>query len=98
MAHTKALGSTKNGRDSQSQRLGLKRNNGQFVNAGEIIIRQRGTKYIPGNNVGRGKDDTLFAMRPGIVEFYSKKKIGFNSKIRYATHVRITEPEIPAIV
>jgi large subunit ribosomal protein L27 len=91
MAHTKALGSTKNGRDSAAQRLGVKRNDGQFVEVGEIIIRQRGTKYIPGDNVGRGKDDTLFAMKPGVVEFYSKKKIGFNSKIRYATCVRIAE-------
>ncbi|MCK9187499.1 MAG: 50S ribosomal protein L27 [Candidatus Colwellbacteria bacterium] len=91
MAHTKALGSTKNGRDSQSKRLGIKRNNGQAVKAGEIILRQRGTKYMPGNNVGRGKDDTLFAKKPGVVEFYKKRKISFDSSIRKTTCVRVTE-------
>jgi len=91
MAHTKALGSTKNGRDSRSNRLGIKRNNGQAVKAGEIILRQRGTKYIPGVNVSRGKDDTLFAKKPGIVEFYKKRKVGFDSNIRKATCVRVSE-------
>ena len=84
MAHTKALGSTKNGRDSQSKRLGVKRNDGQFVSAGEIIIRQRGTKYIPGDNVLRGKDDTLFALKPGTVIFRNIKKVCYNTKIRTA--------------
>lgn len=97
MAHTKALGSSKNGRDSQAKRLGIKRNNGQFVDAGEILVRQRGTKYIPGSNVGRGKDDTLFAIKPGIVEYYNKKKVGFNSKIRYATYVRVAPKVTPAV-
>ena len=69
MAHKKGLGSTKNGRDSKSKRLGVKRFAGQEVNAGTIIVRQRGTHIHPGDNVGRGGDDTLFAMKPGVVEF-----------------------------
>jgi len=69
MASKKGVGSSKNGRDSNAQRLGVKRFGGQLVNAGEIIVRQRGTKFHPGNNVGRGKDDTLFALAAGTVEF-----------------------------
>ena len=69
MAHKKGLGSSRNGRDSNAQRLGVKRFGGQAVNAGEIIIRQRGTHFHPGVNVGRGKDDTLFALSAGRVEF-----------------------------
>ena len=69
MAHKKAGGSSRNGRDSNAQRLGVKRFGGQKVNAGEILVRQRGTKYHPGVNVGRGKDDTLFALKSGEVEF-----------------------------
>jgi large subunit ribosomal protein L27 len=69
MAHKKGLGSTKNGRDSKAKRLGVKRFAGQEVNAGTIIVRQRGTHIHPGENVGRGGDDTLFAMKPGVVEF-----------------------------
>ena len=69
MAHKKGLGSSRNGRDSNAQRLGVKRFGGQAVNAGEILVRQRGTKYHPGANVGRGKDDTLFALAAGSVEF-----------------------------
>ncbi len=69
MAHKKGLGSTKNGRDSKSKRLGVKRFAGQIVTAGTIIVRQRGTHFHPGEGVGRGGDDTLFAMRPGVVEF-----------------------------
>jgi large subunit ribosomal protein L27 len=72
MAHKKGGGSTKNGRDSQSKRLGVKRFGGQLVKAGEIIVRQRGTKIHPGENVGRGKDDTLFATAMGTVEFSEK--------------------------
>lgn len=71
MAHKKGLGSSHNGRDSNAQRLGIKRFGGQLVNAGEILVRQRGTKYHPGQNVGRGKDDTLFALSAGAVEFGS---------------------------
>ncbi|MDP8298950.1 MAG: 50S ribosomal protein L27 [Candidatus Tantalella remota] len=69
MAHKKGQGSSRNGRDSNSQRLGVKRYGGQEVTAGSIIIRQRGTHYKPGVNVGKGKDDTLFAMCEGVVKF-----------------------------
>jgi large subunit ribosomal protein L27 len=69
MASKKGVGSTKNGRDSQSKRLGVKRYGGQVVKSGEIIIRQRGTKFKPGLNVGRGGDDTLFALMAGSVKF-----------------------------
>jgi len=69
MAHKKGMGSTKNGRDSESKRLGVKRGDGQFVLAGNILVRQRGTKIHPGNNVSRGKDDTLFALADGNVKF-----------------------------
>jgi len=72
MAHKKAGGSTKNGRDSNSKRLGVKKFGGQAVDAGNIIIRQRGTKVHPGENVGRGKDDTLFALTEGTVVFEVK--------------------------
>lgn len=69
MAHKKGVGSTKNGRDSESKRLGAKRADGQFVLAGNILYRQRGTKIHPGENVGRGGDDTLFALVDGVVRF-----------------------------
>ncbi len=72
MAHKKGTGSTRNGRDSNSQRLGVKLFGGQLAKAGNIIIRQRGTKVYPGNNVGIGKDDTLFALIEGIVTFEHK--------------------------
>lgn len=71
-AHKKGVGSTKNGRDSESKRLGSKRADGQFVLAGNILYRQRGTKIHPGNNVGRGGDDTLFALIDGVVKFERK--------------------------
>ncbi|HBI25433.1 MAG: 50S ribosomal protein L27 [Candidatus Wolfebacteria bacterium GW2011_GWC2_39_22] len=82
MAHTKAKGSTKNGRDSQAQRLGVKRQHGQTVGAGEILIRQRGTKYLPGLNVARAKDDSLYAMIPGTLQFLSRSKVCFNGNRR----------------
>jgi large subunit ribosomal protein L27 len=79
MAHKKGTGSTRNGRDSNAQRLGVKRYGGQVVKAGNILVRQRGTKIHPGSNVGRGSDDTLFALVNGIVQFErsgkSRKKI-----------------------
>ena len=71
-AHKKGVGSTKNGRDSESKRLGAKRADGQFVKAGNILYRQRGTKIHPGVNVGRGGDDTLFALVAGVVRFERK--------------------------
>ncbi|HAK61076.1 MAG TPA: 50S ribosomal protein L27 [Nitrospiraceae bacterium] len=69
MAHKKGVGSSRNGRDSNAQRLGVKRFDGQVVNAGSIIVRQRGTKFHPGTNVGKGSDDTLFAKITGVVKF-----------------------------
>ena len=74
MASKKGVGSSKNGRESESKRLGVKRADGQFVSAGSILVRQRGTKYHPGNNVGIGGDDTLFAKVDGTVKFERKDK------------------------
>lgn len=74
MAHKKGLGSTKNGRDSNSQRLGIKRFGGELVSAGSILVRQRGTRFMPGLNVGKGKDDTLFALITGKVKFTNHNK------------------------
>lgn len=72
MAHKKGVGSSRNGRDSESKRLGVKRGDGQFVLAGNILVRQRGTKFYPGNNVGIGGDDTLFSLVSGNVKFERK--------------------------
>ncbi len=74
MAHKKAGGSSRNGRDSEGRRLGLKKAGGQFVLAGNILVRQRGTKYYPGENVGLGVDHTLFATSDGVVEFTHSRK------------------------
>ena len=82
MAHKKGLGSTKNGRDSQAKRLGVKRYEGQVVRAGNILVRQRGTRFKPGKNVGMGRDFTLFALVDGVVEFQDRGRFG-----RYV-HVR----------
>ena len=76
MAHKKGLGSSKNGRDSNAQRLGVKRFGGQLVTGGSILVRQRGTRYKPGENVGLGKDDTLFAKTGGIVVFRDRGRMG----------------------
>lgn len=76
MAHKKGLGSSKNGRDSNAQRLGIKVYAGEVVTGGSIIVRQRGTRYKPGKNVGLGKDDTLFATVPGRVEFRDRGRLG----------------------
>jgi large subunit ribosomal protein L27 len=73
MAHKKGVGSSRNGRDSNAKRLGVKRFGGQHVRAGGILVRQRGTKFHPGNNVGRGNDDTLFALVDGVVAFESNR-------------------------
>lgn len=89
MAHTKALGSTKLGRDSISKRLGVKLQNGQKVAAGQIIVRQRGTKYVPGVNVRRAEDDTLYAGKGGTVKFYAKTKTRFDGNRRKATFVAV---------
>jgi len=82
MAHKKGLGSSKNGRDSNAQRLGVKAFGGQVVTGGSILVRQRGTPFKPGENVGRGKDDTLFAKVPGIVEFRDRGTMGKFISIR----------------
>jgi large subunit ribosomal protein L27 len=76
MAHKKGLGSSKNGRDSNAQRLGVKRFGGETVSGGTIIVRQRGTPLKPGLNVGRGKDDTLFAKISGVVKFQDRGQVG----------------------
>jgi large subunit ribosomal protein L27 len=76
MAHKKGVGSSRNGRDSQSKRLGVKRFAGELVNGGTIIVRQRGTKFKPGLNVGIGRDDTLFAKITGIVQFQNRGRLG----------------------
>lgn len=91
MAHKKGGGSSTNGRDSHGQRLGVKRFGGQFVNAGTILVRQRGTKHKPGLNVGRGKDDTLFARVTGIVRFEDKGELG-----RYISVVPVEEAQASA--
>ena len=88
MAHKKAGGSTRNGRDSEGRRLGLKKSGGQNVIAGNIIVRQRGTKYIPAENVGLGKDHTIFSLVEGVVQFTRKKDdrvyVSVVSKSKYA--------------
>jgi large subunit ribosomal protein L27 len=89
MAHTKAIGSTKLGRDSISKRLGVKVQDGQKISVGQIIIRQRGTRYLPGKNVKRGSDDTLFASKNGVVKFLSKTKIKFDGSRRKAKLVNV---------
>ena len=76
MAHKKGQGSSRNGRDSNPQHLGVKRYGGQVVTGGTIIVRQRGTKFFPGKNVGRGKDDTLFAKAHGVVKFQDRGRRG----------------------
>jgi len=92
MAHTKSGGSTKLGRDSEAKRLGVKLYDGMQVHAGEIIVRQRGTKYIPGEGVRRGGDDTLYASRDGIVKFLTKNKTKFGGSRRKATFVAVLSP------
>ena len=84
MAHKKGQGSTRNGRDSNPQHLGVKAFGGQQVSGGSIIVRQRGTKFFPGSNVGRGKDDTLFAKIDGVVKFQNRGRKG--------TYIHILQP------
>ena len=84
MAHKKGLGSSRNGRDSNAQRLGVKAFGGQLVPGGSIIVRQRGTRMKPGDNVGRGKDDTLFAKVSGVIEFRDRGRQGKFVSIRAA--------------
>ncbi|MCR4328609.1 MAG: 50S ribosomal protein L27 [Patescibacteria group bacterium] len=89
MAHTKALGSTKLGRDSRAKRLGVKIHDGAKVATGQIIIRQRGSKYTEGANVRRGADDTLYAGKDGVVKFSVKMKVCFDGNRRKATVVSV---------
>jgi large subunit ribosomal protein L27 len=92
MAHKKGGGSSTNGRDSHGQRLGVKRFGGQLVNAGTILIRQRGTKHKPGLNVAKGKDDTLFALITGFVKFEDKGRGG-----RFISVLPTGEPQTAAV-
>jgi len=89
MAHTKAGGSTKNLRESHSKRLGVKKHDGQPIQAGQIVIRQRGTKFIPGKGIKRGSDDTLYAAIPGVVKFLSKSKINYDGNKRKVKVVEV---------
>lgn len=91
MAHTKSGGSTKLGRDSESKRLGIKINNGEAAKAGQIIVRQRGTRCLPGKNVARADDDTLYALRDGVVKFVSTKKTRFDGSKRFIKKVAVIE-------
>lgn len=95
MATTKSAGSTRLGRDSQPQYLGVKLFEGQAAKPGQIIIRQRGTKFLAGKNVGMGRDNTLFALIPGIVKFSAKRKRGFDNSQRIARIVHILPAKKP---
>ncbi|MFQ5927319.1 MAG: 50S ribosomal protein L27 [Terriglobia bacterium] len=93
MAHKKGQGSSTNGRDSAAKRLGVKRFAGQWVHAGSILVRQRGTPIKPGANVGRGRDDTLFAMIDGTVEFARKGRLGRYVSVRPVQEVQPVAPQ-----
>lgn len=90
MAHKKGVGSSRNGRDSEAQRLGVKRFGGQFVRAGNILVRQRGTKFHAGNNVGKGRDDTLFAKVDGIVTFERKDR----DRLKISVYPAVEQPVV----
>ncbi len=94
MAHKKGGGSSTNGRDSQGQRLGIKRFGGQVVTGGSILIRQRGTRYKPGRNVGRAKDDSLFARITGVVRFEDKGQMGRYISVLPLEEAAQTRPEL----
>jgi len=94
VAHKKAGGSTRLGRDSKAQRLGVKVFGGQEVPAGAIILRQRGTKFHPGTNVGKGNDDTLYALKSGTVEFKEKRVVAFNENKEKRTFVSVMDAEV----
>ncbi len=89
MAHTKSSGTTKLGRDSKAQRLGVKIFGGSKIKTGQIILRQRGTRWYPGENVGRGRDDTLFALKEGTVKFSIKNRKRFDGNARAQTIVNV---------
>jgi len=90
VAHTKSGGSTKLGRDSRGQRLGVKRAEGQEVQTGNVLIRQRGTKWLPGHNTKLGRDDTIFSLIDGIVKFSQVRKKSLTGKIRRVTRINVT--------
>lgn len=92
MAHTKSGGSTALGRDSVAKRLGVKRADGARVRSGMVLVRQRGTKYRPGINVQRGGDDTLYAMREGVVRYATKKVKSFHGRLSSTTVVAVVSP------
>ena len=92
MAHTKSAGSTKYGRDSQPKYLGVKKFDGERVKCGQILIRQRGRKFLAGKGVGHGKDDTLFALCEGVVKFMTKRRTRFDGTLRYAKVVTVRSP------
>lgn len=94
MAKTKSKKATGLGRDSKPKYLGVKLFGGQKVNIGQIIIRQRGTKFLPGQNVGKGRDDTIFAKKSGIVQFRTIKKRGFDNSQRIAKVINVIPPKI----
>jgi len=93
MAHKKAAGSTSLGRESESKRLGVKLSDGEWAKTGAIIIRQRGTKYHPGLNVKKGKDDTLFALQNGFVKFTTKKLKKYDGSLKTCKLVNVIQPE-----
>ncbi len=93
MAHKKAGGSTQNGRDSQGQRLGVKKYAGEFARNGNILVRQRGTKICPGFNVMKGKDDTLFAVKDGIVQFSDRRVRRFTGELKMKKYISILPVE-----
>ncbi len=91
MAHTKSAGSTKYGRDSQPKYLGVKKYDGERVETGAILIRQRGTNFFPGEGVRRGNDDTLYAIRQGVVKFLTRNKIRFDGSKRKIKIIQVTQ-------
>jgi len=98
MAHKKAAGSTSLGRESESKRLGIKITDGQWAKVGSIIVRQRGTKYHPGQNVRKGSDDTLFSMKVGVVKFSTKKLRKFDNSLKTCKIVDVVTPVVKAAV
>ena len=94
MAHKKGVGTSRLGRDSQPQYLGTKVGDGQFVHAGSVLVRQRGTPIHPGKNVRRAKDDTLFAVIDGIVRFTSRKRIRFDGVMKLSTFANIIPKKV----
>ena len=94
MAHTKSGGSTKYGRDSQPKYLGVKKYDGEKVQAGDIVIRQRGSKYLAGTGVRKGSDDTLYAVTPGVIKFTRIRKVRFDGTTRVAPVINVISPSL----